>query len=144
MHKHKGSCHCGAIEIELTSSRPPEEQILGACQCSFCRKHNIRAFSDPKSSVQLIARDPNSIQGYAFELRTSEAIICRTCGVYLAMILISDEGTWSTINIDALDERAQFSQPVQPRDYSGETTQDRIARRMDRWCPTTVVNWPSN
>jgi hypothetical protein len=44
----KGQCHCGAIRVELTSDRPPDEQALGACQCSFCRKHNARAFSDPK------------------------------------------------------------------------------------------------
>jgi hypothetical protein len=38
--KHKGSCHCGAIEIELETDRLPKDQVVGACQCSFCRKHN--------------------------------------------------------------------------------------------------------
>ncbi len=51
----KGQCHCGAIRVELTTDRQPSDQVLGACQCSFCRKHNARAFSDPKAHVTLTA-----------------------------------------------------------------------------------------
>jgi hypothetical protein len=40
--KRKGSCHCGVIEIELETDRLPKDQVVGACQCSFCRKHNAR------------------------------------------------------------------------------------------------------
>ena len=43
--KHKGSCHCGAIEIELETDRLPKDQVVGTCQCSFYRKHiRIRTF----------------------------------------------------------------------------------------------------
>jgi hypothetical protein len=28
--KHKGSCHCGAIEIELETYRLPKDQVVGA------------------------------------------------------------------------------------------------------------------
>jgi hypothetical protein len=58
----KGRCHCGAIGVELISDRPPAEQALGVCQCSFCRKHNARAFSDPKADVTLTANDPDELQ----------------------------------------------------------------------------------
>jgi alcohol dehydrogenase (cytochrome c) len=67
----KGECHCGAIRVELASNRPPDQQVLGACQCSFCRKHNARAFSDPKAHVTLTAADPQQLQRYSFGLRTS-------------------------------------------------------------------------
>lgn len=76
----KGRCHCGAIGVGLVSDRPPAEQALGACQCSFCRKHNARAFSDPKARVTLTAADPEQLQRYSFGLRTSEPIVCRRCG----------------------------------------------------------------
>jgi hypothetical protein len=138
----QGQCHCGAIRVELTSERPPEQQALGACQCSFCRKHNARALSDPQAQVTLTAADPQALQRYSFGLRTSEQIICRRCGVYVAMTLAEAERVWSVINVDALDDRALFSRTPEPRDYSAEDRDGRIARRKGRWCPTALVGWP--
>ncbi|HLY00066.1 MAG TPA: GFA family protein [Roseiarcus sp.] len=138
----KGQCHCGAIGVALMSDRPPAEQRLGACQCSFCRKHNARAFSDPGARVTLTAADPEQLQRYVFDLRTSEQIICRRCGVYVAMTLIEEDRAWSVINVDALDDRALFTRAPVARDYSAEDREGRIARRKARWCPTTLVGWP--
>ncbi len=132
----KGQCHCGAIGVELMSDRPPGEQALGACQCSFCRKHNARAFSDPKARVTLTATDPDELQRYTFGLRTSEQIICRRCGVYVAMTLIDGDRVWSVINVDTLDDRALFTRMPEARDYSAEDRESRIERRKARWCPT--------
>jgi hypothetical protein len=139
----KGQCHCGAIRVELESDRPPEEQALGACQCSFCRKHNARAFSDPKAHVTLTAADPQQLQRYSFGLRTSEQIICRRCGVYVAMILTDEDRVWSVINVDALEDRALFTRVAEARDFSAEDREGRIARRKARWCPTTLIGWPA-
>jgi hypothetical protein len=138
-----GRCHCGAIGVQLASDRLPEEQALGACQCSFCRKHNARAFSDTKAHVTLTAIDPEQVQRYSFGLRTSDQIICRRCGVYVAMTLTEGERVWSVINVDTLDDRARFSRVAEPRDYSAEDREGRIARRQARWCPTTLVGWPA-
>lgn len=140
---YQGSCHCGAIRIEFETERAPEEQILGACQCSFCRKHNARAFSDPRAAVRLIAEEPGQLQRYTFGLKTSEQILCRRCGVYLAMTLVDGAQVFSVVNIDALDDRAAFTGPLEPRVYDAEDRKARIERRKARWCPTTLVNWPS-
>jgi hypothetical protein len=137
-----GQCHCGAIHIKLTTHRPPNEQVLGACQCSFCRKHNARTFSDPNAHVTLTAIDPMQLQRYTFGLRTSEQIICRRCGVYVAMTLTEGRRVWSVINVDALSERALFNQVPELRDYSAEDRTGRVARRKARWIPTTLVGWP--
>ncbi len=137
----QGQCHCGAIRVALSSDRPPEEQVLGACQCSFCRKHNARAFSDPKALVTLTAAEPQQLQRYTFGLRTSEQVLCRRCGVYVAMTLAEGERVWSVINVDALEDRARFSRAAEPRDYSAEDREGRVARRKARWCPTTLVGW---
>lgn len=142
--KHNGGCHCSAIHIELQTDRPPHEQVLGACQCSFCRKHNARSFSDPKARVTLTARSPEHVQRYSFGLNTSEQIICRRCGVYVAMILADAERVWSVINIDALDDRALFPRAAEMRDWGGENRAGRIERRKARWTPTTLVGWPSS
>ena len=137
-----GQCHCGAIRVELSTDRRPQDQVLGACQCSFCRKHNARAFSDPKAHVTLTAAEPRQLQRYTFGLRTSEQIICRRCGVYVAMTLVEGERVWSVVNADTLEDRALFSRATEPRDYDTEDREGRIARRKARWCPTTLVGWP--
>jgi hypothetical protein len=138
----KGQCHCGAIRLELTSEREPREQALGACQCSFCRKHNARTVSDPKAHVTLTATDPLQVQRYSFGLRTSNQIICRRCGVYVAMTLIDGDRVWSVINVDTLDDRALFTRTPEARDYSAEDREVRIARRKARWSPTALTGWP--
>jgi hypothetical protein len=142
--KYSGSCHCGAIHIELQINRPPHEHVLGACQCSFCRKHNARTFSDPKARATLTARSPELVQRYSFGLNTSEQIICRRCGVYVAMIVIDGDGVWSVINIDALDDRVLFKQVPEIRDWSAEDRVGRIERRKARWTPTTLIGWQSS
>jgi hypothetical protein len=139
--KHLGGCHCGALQIELHTDRHPSEQVLGACQCSFCRKHNTRAFSDPKARVILTAREPRQVQRYTFGLKTSEQIICSRCGVYVAMILTDRENVWSVVNIDALEDRALFTTEAQIRDYSAEDREGRVSRRKARWTPTTLINF---
>ena len=65
----KGQCHCGAISVEVVSDRPPAEQALGACQCSFCRKHNARAFSDPKAEVTLGGVETGELSSKTMEAR---------------------------------------------------------------------------
>ena len=139
---YRGQCHCGAIRVQLISDRPPSDQILGACQCSFCLKHNARAFSDPRAQVILTAADREQLQLYTFGLKTSKQAICRQCGVYVAMILADGDQVWSVINIDTLDDRALFTRVPEARDYSAEDQQGRIARRKARWTPTTLIGWP--
>ena len=137
--KHSGSCHCGAIRVELRSERQPQQQVIGACQCSFCRKHNARAFSDPNAFVTLTAHE---LRRYEFGLKTSEQIICGRCGVYVAMTMIDADRVLSVINIDALDDRALFNREPQPRDYRAEDRAGRIERRKARWTPTALIGWP--
>ena|ERR1700761_4661460 len=95
------------------------------------------------AQVTLTAADPLALQRYAFGLRASEQIICRCCGVYVAMTLTDEERVWSVVNVDSLNDRALFSRTPEPRDYSAEDRASRIARRKARWCPTTLVGWPA-
>lgn len=140
--KHVGGCHCGAIRVELETSRLPGQQILGACQCSFCRKHNARAFSDPATKLVITALQWDAVAEYEFGLRTSTQVICNRCGVYVAMILREADKVWSVLNIDTLEESHLFTQDPRPQVYDSESRADRIERRKRRWMPTTLVGWP--
>jgi hypothetical protein len=74
---------------------------------------------------------------------TSQQIVCRRCGVYVAMLLSEADSVWSVINIDTLDDRALFTQAAEPRDWSAEDRATRIARRKARWTPTNLIGWPA-
>ena len=63
-------------------------------------------------------------------------------GVDVAMVSSQEDRAWSTINVDALKERASFTRPAEPRDFSAEDVVGRTARRKARWSPTTLVAWP--
>jgi len=122
----------------------PHEHIIAACQCSFCRKHNARTFSDPNALVTLLAQIPEHLQLYEFGANTAQQVICRRCGVYMAMVLIESGRVWSVINIDTLDDRALFTRKPEERDHSAETRESRIERRKARWTPTILVGWPTS
>jgi hypothetical protein len=93
--------------------------------------------------VTLTAADPQQLQRYSFGLHTSDQIICRRCGVYVAMTLTDEDRIWSVINVDTLDDRALFTRAPEVRDYSAEDREGRIARRKARWCPTALIGWPA-
>lgn len=139
---HKGSCHCRAIGVTLDTPRPPDQQVIGLCQCSFCRTHNARAFRDPKSHLTLTAHDPAQIHHYSFGLKVSTQLICRNCGTYVAMLMQDGTGMLSVLNIGTLHDRAAFTHPGNPSDYDAEDTAARIARRRAGWMPATLVDWP--
>jgi hypothetical protein len=140
---HSGRCHCGSIAVELLTDRAPQDHLLGACQCSFCRKHNARAFSDPKARAVLTAVEADNVHHYRFGLATADVILCRNCGVYVAMLLGDGDDVFSVVNVDVLDDRKAFTGELESRDFDGETTESRIARRKARWTPTALIGWPA-
>ena len=139
---HRGGCHCGAIGLTLRTRRAPEQQVIGACQCGFCRSHNARTYSDPTAACTLEAREPDHLQLYAFGLNTARVVLCRRCGTYVAMLLREGAAAWTTVSVDALDERARFTRSPEPRDFGGEDAAGRLVRRKARWIPTDLVGWP--
>ncbi len=77
----------------------------------------------PKGAGGSDRSNAEHVQLYTFGLMTSQQIVCRRCGVYVAMLLSEADSVWSVINIDTLDDRALFTQAAEPRDWSAE----------DRW-----------
>lgn len=141
MRTYYGNCHCGAISVQIKISGQPEDQKLGACQCSFCRKHNARTLADPNAACTLEVREFEQLQRYRFGLNTAEAILCCQCGVYVAMVLQEKDRAWSTVNVDILEQRKLFTKTIEPRDYDNEDAASRIKRRKARWTPTILVGW---
>jgi hypothetical protein len=133
-HIYKGSCHCGAISFTLRTSQLPNQWVVRACQCSFCRSHGARTTSDPSGSVTFQIDDASKLRRYRFALRSADFLICRDCGVYLAAVFTSTHGQFATLNINTI--RAPLEVPAAvPISYEGEPLEQKQARREQRWTP---------
>jgi len=135
--KHKGGCHCGAIRLVYESDVPPEEAPLRVCQCDFCRRHGALAVSDPAGRAIIDIRDSEAVQRYRFGSRTADYLVCGRCGVYVAAVMETEGKARAVVIVRALDDAARFSQAGIPADFSGEPSDERLARRKRTWTPAS-------
>jgi hypothetical protein len=136
---HQGGCHCGAIGLTYRSTKPAAEHALRACACSFCRKHGSIAVSDADGSVEIRIADEAKASRYRFGLGTADYLVCRDCGVYVAAVMTEGAKSWSVTIVNALDDRADFTGPVEAVDFSLEDKDGRMERRRARWTPTVLA-----
>ena len=134
-----GSCHCGAIAVEIRTSSAEKIMQPRACQCSFCRRHGARTIADPQARATITAPDSNAITRYKFARKTADFLICATCGTYIAALIQDGNAARSTINVNGLGIDALRTREPQPVSYDGETVDERIARRKQRWMPTELI-----
>jgi hypothetical protein len=133
-HAFEGRCHCGAIGFIFRTSQPPAQWTVRACQCSFCRGHGARTVSDPNGSVTFQVTEASKLTRYRFGTRSSDFLICRECGVYVAAIITARDGQFATLNLNTIRAPLDVPEPV-PVSYEGESAEQRQSRREQRWTP---------
>lgn len=77
--KHKASCHCGAIVIEL--DLPDGLVDMRRCDCSLCRRRGAIAASVSLSDITIVQGQEDLVL-YQFNTKTAKHYFCRTCGIY--------------------------------------------------------------
>ncbi len=132
---HRGQCHCGNIELLFETRRDAADLPVRACACGFCRRHGMRAVSDPKGRAAIAIRDQGKVNRYRFGLKTADFLICANCGVYVAAILSDSDAKWAILNVNILDDAVEFTQQALSVNYDGETESQRRARRRANWTP---------
>jgi hypothetical protein len=132
----QGQCHCGNIAFTLQTSVPDADIELRACDCSFCRAHGAKAWSDPNGRTEILVQNNAKLQRYVFALNTSEFLLCSNCGVYVASVLTDTGKSWSTVNMRLTRLRDKTAASVS---YDSESAEERIQRRQNGWTPTKVV-----
>jgi hypothetical protein len=70
-----GTCHCGAIRIELPS--PPE--TVTDCNCSICRRYGALWAFYTIETVRVIGHPENTV-AYIWGQKTISTLHCRICG----------------------------------------------------------------
>jgi hypothetical protein len=130
MSVYNGACHCGAITARFETGVAPDTLEVRADQCSFCRRHGAKTVSDPMGVLVLGLRE-DAVERYRFGTRTSDFLVCRRCGAYVAAII---EG-FGVLNVVGADIPAFSGRVARPVDYDAETPDQRLARRRARWTP---------
>lgn len=131
--RHTGRCHCGAIRLAFETDKPLAPR---ACQCGFCRRHGARTVSDPEGSAALeYGSDPIR---YRFGTRTTDYILCATCGVYLGAVAEVGGALYATLNLNAFDE-PRLDLAAAPVSYDGESAAAKAERRRKAWTPLRIL-----
>lgn len=130
-----GQCHCGNISYQIETALPMEGIIARACDCTFCRIHAAKNWSEPKGQAVISIHDEQLLNRYVFALKTAEFFICRQCGAYAGAVLTDSEGSWATLNL-RLTGMQEI--PEQTISFDGENLTDRVKRRKQVWIPVRI------
>jgi hypothetical protein len=77
--KHRASCHCGAVVLEL--DLPDGIVDPRRCDCSMCRRRGAIVASVPLASITLV-KGEEALQQYQFNTKTAKHYFCMHCGIY--------------------------------------------------------------
>lgn len=77
--KHKATCHCRAVELEL--SLPDGIVDPRRCDCSICRRRGAIVASVPLSGIRIV-RGQDILRLYQFNTGTAKHYFCDVCGIY--------------------------------------------------------------
>ena len=77
---HRLTCHCGAIEAEVTLSDGLES--ARRCDCSFCRRRGAAMVSAPYPDGVRIVKGAQTLALYQWGTNTAEHYFCPICGIY--------------------------------------------------------------
>src|SRR5262245_40109294 len=77
--KHRASCHCGAVVLELTL--PDGIVDPRRCDCSLCRRRGAIVASVPLAGLKILQGEA-SLKLYEFNTKTAKHYFCSRCGIY--------------------------------------------------------------
>jgi len=97
MTRYTGSCHCGAvrIEVEAVIDRVTE------CNCSICRKKGILHHRVPADRFRLLSGE-DGLGTYQFGTMAAKHHFCKTCGIHVFTRPRAAPELY-TVNVRALD-----------------------------------------
>lgn len=75
----KATCHCGAVELELTLPNGLEE--LRRCDCSMCRRRGAIVASVTLDNLKIV-KGVDKLSLYQFNTMTAKHYFCSVCGIY--------------------------------------------------------------
>lgn len=96
---HRATCHCGAIELELTL--PDGVVDPRRCDCSMCRRKGAIVASVPIDGLHVI-RGQEMLGLYQFNTNIARHYFCRNCGIHTHHQRRSNP-KWYSYNVGCLE-----------------------------------------
>jgi hypothetical protein len=119
--RHKATCHCGAVELEL--SLPDGLVDVRRCDCSLCRRRGAIVASVPLSGISIIKGNQH-LKLYQFNTKTAQHFFCANCGIYTHHQRRSNPAQYG-FNVACLDG-------INPLKIEGIPTYDGVNHPVDR------------
>jgi hypothetical protein len=119
--KHKASCHCGTVELEL--SLPNGIVDPRRCDCSICRRKGAVVGSVLLSGIRIV-KGEDALRLYQFNTGTAKHYFCSNCGIYTHHQRRSNPAQYG-YNIGCLEG-------VNPFDIADVPTNDGVNHPADR------------
>ena len=119
--RHRASCHCGAVVLELDLS----QGILDVrrCNCSLCRRKGAVMGAVALDGLKVL-QGADVLSTYRFNTETAEHYFCSRCGIYTHHRRRSNPKQYG-FNIGCLDG-------VQPTDLEDVPVSDGVHHVADR------------
>jgi hypothetical protein len=133
-----GSCHCGNIRIAFDWPESGPTIPVRACGCDLCTKHRAVWTSHPDGRFSLRTADDSRVTRYRFGTKTADFHVCLTCGVMPVATCVIEGTRYAVVNVNTFDDVDRSQLVEAPRDFEGETTENRLARRQRSWTPEAV------
>lgn len=133
----RGACHCGKLTVALSTTRSPADLLPRACDCVFCMKHGAAWVSDADGRLAIDADAADAADGYRQGSGSARFLLCRDCGVLVAVLHEHDGALRGAVNVRCLDDAASFGDAatVSPQQLSRD---DKIARWSTLWTPAVL------
>ncbi|MBP6493978.1 MAG: GFA family protein [Rhodoferax sp.] len=119
--KHRASCHCGAVVLEL--DLPDGIVDARRCDCSMCRRRGTIVASVPLSGITVLQGE-TALTLYQFNTKTAKHYFCKHCGIYTHHQRRSNPNQYG-YNVGCLDG-------VNPFDLGPVPTNDGVNHPADR------------
>ncbi|MEZ8824570.1 GFA family protein [Vibrio sp. 10N.261.55.A7] len=119
--RHKATCHCGEVELELHLPNGIEKPRR--CDCSICRRKGAIVASVKLDGIRIL-KGQDSLKLYQFNTNTAKHYFCSNCGIYTHHQRRSDPTEYG-FNVGCLDG-------VNPFDLDSVVTNDGVNHPADR------------
>ena len=124
---HTGSCHCGAVVVEVDA---PEDLEAYECNCSMCERTGFLHLIVPASRFRLI-KGADALTTYAFNTGTARHMFCRRCGIKSFYVPRSNPDGFS-INAHCLDPATIERLDIEPFDGQNWEASADTLRELSR------------
>ena len=121
MTKHKLTCHCGAVELQVKLA--DGLNTAQRCDCSFCRRRGAIAVTALLGDVEIV-KGEDKLTLYTWGTHTAKHYFCSVCGIYTHHQRRSNPNEYG-VNVAAIEG-------INPRDLGNVPWSDGVNHSSDR------------